>query len=131
MALRILVVDDSAVMRSLLIRTIQASGIPVATCWQAGGMAEAMAVLEREEVDVVVVDEVMPGASGRDLVTALRGDADRRHIACVLVGATRTPDDGEGALRGAIPLAKPFTAEQAREAILRALAAARGAVHAP
>ena len=55
MALNVLVVDDSAVMRSMLIRTLRLSGLPLTNVYQAGNGAEALASLAAHEVDLALV----------------------------------------------------------------------------
>jgi CheY-like chemotaxis protein len=61
----VLVVDDHAGWRDILAERLRRRG--AATC-TAGSGAEAVAVLERAPIDLVVTDHRMPGASGLDLL---------------------------------------------------------------
>lgn len=88
---RILLVDDDAGVRAALRRTLSWRGYEVLV---ADGAAAALEVLEREAVDVVISDHLMPGTSGLALLTEVRG----RHpevLRLLLTGAA----DVETALR--------------------------------
>ncbi len=61
----ILVVDDEKDIREILQRTLEDSGI---RCSVACNTKEAKAILEKNSMDVVITDIVMPGASGIDLL---------------------------------------------------------------
>lgn len=65
---RILVVDDEAAMRSLLQDMLE-DDYAIET---AANGAEAMAVLERGGIDLLITDLVMPRMNGIDLVMAVR-----------------------------------------------------------
>ena len=82
----VLVCDDDAVVRGLIVRSLARAGLrAIAT----GTAAEALAVIGREPVDVVLADARMAGMSGRELHArgrrdppgppgALRADVGRR-----------------------------------------------------
>jgi two-component system, OmpR family, response regulator len=64
---RVLIVEDDAELRDLLVRGLRGEGFAVATA------ATAAALLERTEpADAFVVDIGLPDADGRDLVQTLR-----------------------------------------------------------
>ncbi len=66
--IRVLVVDDEAVIRTTLLRMLQKHGY---RCSAADNVDAALAVLAHEPVDLVLSDIQMPGKSGVDLVRAL------------------------------------------------------------
>ena len=66
---RLLVVDDSDFFRQLLEETLTAAGFEVTTSPDA---EEALATLGRELPDLLVVDLVMPGMDGFELVRRVR-----------------------------------------------------------
>ena len=66
---RILVVDDEEHMRDLLAKVLEREGYQVAVC---GDGTEALAVLEREPVDLVVTDVRMPGLTGMEALRAIK-----------------------------------------------------------
>lgn len=61
---RVLVVDDSVTYREYLRQELQGWGAVVRT---AGNASEALAALEREGFDAVIVDLVLPGIDGMEL----------------------------------------------------------------
>jgi CheY-like chemotaxis protein len=65
----ILVVDDDPTLRLLLAAHFQGRGF---RCTVAGDGAAALAVLDREPVDVLVTDLAMPGMDGLALLRAVR-----------------------------------------------------------
>lgn len=66
---RVLVVDDEQTVQQLLVRLLVASGYEVRT---ASNGEEALRTLERETVDLIVTDLVMPKADGMALLQSLR-----------------------------------------------------------
>ena len=67
----ILVVDDDAMMRTLVGRTLRNEGFQV---WTASGAVEARQVLDRISgvLDLVLTDVAMPGGMGPQLASEIR-----------------------------------------------------------
>jgi DNA-binding NtrC family response regulator len=65
----ILIVDDEEAICSLLQKLLQRKGYQVLT---AKDGAEALGLLERHSVTVVITDIVMPGMGGKDLLAAIK-----------------------------------------------------------
>jgi len=68
-AVRVLVVDDEADTRGMLMAVLADSG---AWVWAAGSTAEALELLERARPDVLICDIGMPGEDGYDLIRKVR-----------------------------------------------------------
>ncbi len=66
---RILVVDDEEQMRELLTKVLSKNGYHVSVC---GEGTEALALLEREPMDLVVTDVRMPGLGGMEALRAIK-----------------------------------------------------------
>src|SRR5205085_2264174 len=66
----VLVVDDDAPVRRMLERTLSAEGHAVTTAADGGG---ALAAVEREVPDLVILDVAMPGIDGLAVTQRLRG----------------------------------------------------------
>src|ERR1700679_2573316 len=68
MAFRILIVDDSPVMRSFARRVIHLSGFELSACLEASNGREALELLGVETVDAILTDITMPGMAGRGVL---------------------------------------------------------------
>jgi two-component system chemotaxis response regulator CheY len=71
--LRVLVVDDNAHMRKLVVTILQAFG--VVQVYEADGGERAWTILRESNPDVVILDWVMEGMSGLDLIQMIRTNA--------------------------------------------------------
>ena len=108
----ILVVDDDSRLRELLRRYLSDNGFRVTTAEDA---AAARVVLASLAFDTIILDVMMPGESGLDLVTSLRKGSDTPVLMLTALG---DPSDRVTGLElGADDyLAKPFAP---RELLLR------------
>lgn len=86
--LRVLVVDDSALYRTLLADAINASGC-ARVVTHAGEGREALRKMLEYTPDVVTVDVEMPGMSGLEVLQALRKDHPRLPIVVVSARTTQ------------------------------------------
>jgi two-component system, chemotaxis family, chemotaxis protein CheY len=68
MSYRILVVDDSAVSRHMVCRAITMSGLDIGEILEASNGREALDLLGKTWVDIVLADINMPVMSGADMV---------------------------------------------------------------
>ncbi len=117
-AARILVVDDEQSMQEFLEIFLRREGYDVVT---AGNVDTALALLEADEVDLLITDMQMPGKSGLDLILAAR-DVSPETIA-IVVTAFGTTDSAIAAMKeGAYDyLTKPFKVDELRIVIEKAL----------
>lgn len=81
---RILVVDDNASNRDLLSRRLQRQGH---TVLQAENGATALALVEKEPLDLVLLDLMMPGISGYDVLASLKSNPRCREIPVIMISA--------------------------------------------
>ncbi len=72
MPLNVLIVDDSAVMRSMVGKTLRAAGLPIGEAFEAADGQQGLEVLDTEWVDVVFVDINMPVMGGVEMLEKLR-----------------------------------------------------------
>lgn len=72
MALRVLIVDDSAAMRAMVKKTLKAAGFSLESCLEGANGLEALDILHENEVDVVLSDLHMPEMDGLQLLEALQ-----------------------------------------------------------
>ena len=106
-AARVLVVDDSALIRAILVASLEDEGYEVV---EAEDGLEALEVCVVDPPDVVLLDVVMPGLSGLEVLDRLQSDADLLHVPVVcLTGRSDVHDIVEAMQRGAHDyLRKPF-----------------------
>jgi CheY-like chemotaxis protein len=122
--LHVLVVEDSPDDREWLARALAAFGARVTP---ATSVREAMAVLARDAVDVVVSDVRLPGEDGYDLIRLLRADdmARGRKTAAVAITAYARVEDRERALVAGYQMHVPKPVDPAELAAVIASVAGR------
>jgi two-component system, chemotaxis family, chemotaxis protein CheY len=115
---RIVIVDDDDDIRELLLRTLPRDGFEIL---EARDGHEALALLEREELDLLLLDWNMPNATGGDVLAELARQ--ERTVPVIVLTADDDPARREiaEALGAAAFLAKPFSPIELLNAIERLL----------
>lgn len=72
MALNVLIVDDSSVMRSIVIKTLRMSGLELNDIHQAANGKEGLEILQKHWIDLVLLDINMPVMTGIEMIDAVR-----------------------------------------------------------
>src|ERR1041384_3835288 len=121
---RILVVDDEPDITALVAYHLAKGGYRVST---AANGPEALKAAREERPDVVVLDLMLPGVSGYDVLRELRRHPDTAAVGVILLTARREEADRiKGLSRGADDyLTKPFSPQELTlrvAAVLRRLA---------
>lgn len=83
-ARRILLVDDDPVVRTLVGDYLSGLGYEVAL---ASKGSECLERVQEQIPDVLIIDLLMPGLSGLDVVTQLRKDKETEHLPVILLSA--------------------------------------------
>lgn len=115
----VLVMDDSAVMRSLVKRSLKMAGVVPERLFEASNGHEGLGVLMTEEVDLVLMDLNMPEMTGYEFVTRIDPSPRLGSTRLVVISTERS----ETRLREILSrptrkyLAKPFTPEALKRAI--------------
>ena len=113
----VLVVDDSAAIRKILLRVLRQTGMAIRTVHEAVDGQEALAVLGSKKIDLVLSDINMPKMDGLQLLASIKASEQLRQIPVVMV----TAEGGEGKVGEAVKLGaagyvrKPFSTEQIKE----------------
>lgn len=107
---RVLVADDDRAIRELLTMNLEAQGLDVLSC-RDGDTAAALA--RSVAPDLIVIDVMVPGRDGFDVLAALKNHPITKEIPVVIVSAQATDHDMEvGRRLGASAyVAKPFDLE--------------------
>ena len=79
-----LVVDDSSVNRMLLVRHLASIGITAREATDGRGALDAQRS-DASEVDVVLLDVMMPELDGYETLAAIKADAELRHLPVIMV----------------------------------------------
>ena len=115
---RILIVEDSATMRSLLASSLEDLEIPVKIVEAESGF-EALRLLPREAFDLVLTDINMPDINGLELISFIKGNERYTQIPLVIVsteGSERDRHKGMG-LGADAYLVKPFEPADLRRVV--------------
>src|SRR5688572_11767285 len=125
-AQRILVVEDEADIAALIAYQLTREGFRVET---AAKGSDALAAVNREIPDLLVLDRMLPGMSGDEILRSLRADPSTSSIPVLVLTAKREQEDRiKGLELGADDyLTKPFSP---RELVLRVQAILRRAAEA-
>jgi two-component system, chemotaxis family, chemotaxis protein CheY len=122
MALNILVVDDSSVMRAIIIKTLRLSQLPLGEVHEATNGQEALKVIEGHWIDLALVDINMPVMNGEEMMNRLRQNPATADLPVIIV-STEGSETRKEVLRqkGAGFVHKPFTPETLRDVVLKTL----------
>jgi two-component system response regulator HydG len=115
---RILIVDDSSNTLEVLQRNLTSAGYKVFT---TSGVSEAIEILEKTQLDLIITDLKMPNISGMDLVRHIRENFRDTEV-MMITGYPSIEGAVEAIKTGAEEfLAKPFTATELLSAVQRVL----------
>jgi two-component system chemotaxis response regulator CheY len=118
-----LIVDDSSVMRKIVERSLRQAGLGISQVIEAANGAEALAVVEKHKLDLILCDINMPVMDGLEFVKQLAGLENAKGVPVVMI----TTEGSEGHVVQALSagargyIRKPFTPDQVREHVLPVL----------
>lgn len=117
---RILIVDDSSVMRKIVGRSLRQAGLEVQQVFEASNGSEALSLAKEQPLDLILSDINMPLMDGLEFVRQLRTLDSAQHIPVVMI----TTEAGEAHVVRALSsgasgyIRKPFTPDQIKERII-------------
>lgn len=117
MAKSLMIVDDSATMRKIIIRTIRMSGLQFDNTEEAGNGKEALDKLGSGTVDIILCDINMPEMCGTELVKKVRELESCKNTKIVMVSTESSQELIESVMADGANgfINKPFTPEKFQE----------------
>lgn len=125
--LRVLIVDDSSVMRKIVERALRQAGLDLTEVLEASNGAEALAEAQKGSLDIILSDINMPVMDGLEFLKSLAGVEAAKGVPVVMI----TTEGSEARVVEALSagakgyLRKPFTSKQVRERIAPLLGGAQ------
>lgn len=113
----LMIVDDSATMRKIIMRTVRMSGLEFDRTEEAGSGVEALQKLQGGPVDVILCDINMPEMNGTELVKKARELPSCSNTKIVMVSTESAQDLIDQVLHDGADgyITKPFTPEKFQE----------------
>jgi len=127
--LRVLIVDDSSVMRKIVERSLRQAGLEPMVVLEAGNGVDGLEMLRKHEVQLILSDINMPSMDGLEFLRQIRAQDLAPGVPVVMI----TTESSEQHVKEAILcgargyIRKPFTADQVKERVLPLVALAQGA----
>lgn len=111
MDLNALVVDDSGIMRKMVMRGLSESGLARFTFTEAEDGVDALAKFDPATTDIVFADWNMPSMDGMEFVRHLRYDFPKCRVPIVMITTEKLVSKVEEALNEGVDcfISKPFT----------------------
>ena len=119
MTMKVLVVEDSSTMRSLIAGTVEE--IAGTKVFEAETGFEALRILPKEQIDLIITDINMPDINGLEIIHFVKTNPNYQQIPIIIVTTERGEEDRKKALAlGASEyITKPFNPEDLRRVVAR------------
>ena len=116
---KVMVVDDSSVMRQIIKNNLKQLGFELTNLLDAGDGEEALEKISGEEVDLVISDWNMPRMTGIDFLKAIRSDGVLKETPFLMVTSEADKEKIMEAVQAGVNqyIVKPFNANQLEEKI--------------
>ena len=118
--LKVLIVDDSSVMRKIVERALRQAGLDLTEVLEASNGAEALAEVQKGALDLILSDINMPVMDGLEFVRQLQSVENAKGVPVVMI----TTEGSESHVMEAIScgargyIRKPFTPDQMKQHVL-------------
>ena len=119
MKLRVLIVDDSSVMRKIVERSLRQAGLELEEVLEANNGVEGLAQAQKGKLDLILSDINMPSMDGIEFVKNLAGVDSAKGVPVIMI----TTEGSEARVVEALTagakgyIRKPFTPEQVKERV--------------
>ena len=124
--MRVLIADDSRVMRKLILKSLKENGFSIEDCVEAENGEDAWSKIQAAPFDLAILDIHMPRLNGEALLTRVRAEPSHRDLPIVIVSSESSAARLESLLdQRAGFIHKPWTDEDFHTQVQRALAPRR------
>ena len=123
MSFNILIVDDSDSMRTIIKKIISMSGFKMNQCYNAGNGREALELLSKNWVDVIISDINMPEMNGLEMLAKINKDDLLKYVPVIMI----TTESSETRMKEAFSLGakgfikKPFLPQDIKEVLYKVI----------
>ena len=118
MAINVLIVDDSKVMRAMIKKTMEMSGLLLGEIRQAANGREGIEALKEHWIDLAIVDINMPVMNGEEMIDSMHKDSDLKSIPIIVVSTEGSRTRIENLEhKGVKFIHKPFSPEIIRDTV--------------
>ena len=119
MGFNILIVDDSSVMRKIIMRNLNQSGIQADQEFEASDGYEALNVCSTHTVHLILCDINMPNMDGTTFIKEVRNRPELNQVKIIMITTEAGVDSVQRAIAAGANgyIAKPFTPGQLAEKI--------------
>jgi DNA-binding response OmpR family regulator len=116
MSARLVIADDSSTILAMVELSVRRDGYQPVTAVDG---VEALAAIREHRPELVIIDAVMPGASGYDVCKALRDDPDGPRPYVIMMTAGGRDSDREEAEESGFDefVTKPFSPSELRKRV--------------
>lgn len=117
--IRVLIVDDSSVMRKIVERSLRSAGFELSEVLEASNGAEALDLAKNGPLNLILSDLNMPAMDGLQFLKNLATIDSAKSVPVVMI----TTEGSEARVKEAISMGarsyirKPFTPEQVKERV--------------
>lgn len=121
MGFKVLIVEDSPTIRSLIVSTLEAAGEFI--FFETGSGFEALKMLPREKFDLIITDINMPDINGLELVSFVKKSDLYKNIPLLIITTEGSKQDvAKGLALGADEyIVKPFKPDELQRIVLKYL----------
>jgi two-component system chemotaxis response regulator CheY len=118
--IRVLIVDDSSVMRKIVERALHQAGLDPMFVLEAGSGVEGLEILRTEGVQLILSDINMPSMNGLEFLRQLRAQNLAEGVPVVMITTESSEEHVKQAILSGAQgyIRKPFTADQVKERVL-------------
>jgi len=118
MSLNVLIVDDSAVMRAMVAKTLRAAGLPIGLALEAENGEKGLEALAENWIDLVFADINMPVMTGEEMIDRIRANPMWADLPIVVISTEGSKARIESLrAKGTEFVHKPFSPETVRDVV--------------